>query len=189
MSDAIREKVVAKLQEIGGGSAIAFELDVDKYFDVMSALLEEFALTKKLNCIYITASIPSTTLINAFGALGIDISRIQFVDCVSKSIFGNAPPLENVSYLDSPTMLENVILKVEYLLKKYQGKEAVIFIDSVSALAVYNDTGMLTEFFQILLNSLRSKGNYAIMIAIANQIKPDVREMLALVSDEVVNLS
>lgn len=39
MSDAIREKVVAKLQEIGGGSAIAFELDVDKYFDVMSALL------------------------------------------------------------------------------------------------------------------------------------------------------
>jgi len=188
MNDAIKGKVSAKLEEAGSGSAIAFEVDMEKYFDFISELLESFVSAKKIKCIYVTSSISSATLIKALDALGVDASNVRFVDCVSKTIFGSAPTLDHVSYVEGPTMLENIILKVKYFLKK-EKEGALVIVDSANAFAAYNDIRLLFEFFQILLNVVRSRGDYAVVVSISNQMRPEVREMLTLVSDQVVNLS
>ncbi|MDH7508721.1 MAG: hypothetical protein QHH00_04905 [Methanomassiliicoccales archaeon] len=188
MNHALQGKAAAKLEEAGPSSALAFEVDVEKYFDFISEVLESFVSAKKMKCVYVTSSIPSSTLIKALEVLGIDLSNVHFVDCVSKAIFGSAPSSDNISYVESPTMLENIVLKVKYFLRKGGGNLLVV-VDSANAFAVYNDMRILFEFFQILLNAVRSRGDYAAVISISSQTKPEVKEMLALVSDQVISLS
>ena len=51
-------------------------------------------------------------IIEAFEAIGVDVSNIQFVDLVSSGILGGTEvPYNNITFVDSPIMLESVLLR------------------------------------------------------------------------------
>jgi hypothetical protein len=47
---------------------------------------------------------------------------------------------------------------------------------------------MLSEFLHILISGLSTKEAYPVILSIQEQLRPEVREMLNLVCDQVVNL-
>jgi archaellum biogenesis ATPase FlaH len=188
MAEELHAQVAAKLEEIGPSVAVALELKVDNYFDVIRGLVDDFSARKGLCCFYITASVPSSTLSNALVALEVDTKDVRFVDCISHTLMGKIEPGERVAHVESPSMLEYVVLKVEYFARQNEGKKALVIIDSANSFAIHNDIKMLSEFFTVLLNSLKVREAYPVVLSLPDSLKPEVKEMLALVCDYTLTI-
>lgn len=183
MPEETHAVVAAKLKEIGPSVAVNLELKVDSYFDVVRGLVDDFGAKNDLACVYITSSVPASTMMGALTALEVDTSSIYFVDCISHKLMGKIETAEHVAYLESPSMLENILLKVEYFSRLISGKKLLVVIDSANSLATNNDTKMLSEFLTILLSQLKMREAYPVLLSLPDSLRPEAREMLSLVCD------
>jgi hypothetical protein len=177
---------VGRLRDLPEASAIAMVINIDDYLDTMRATLDTFSVEKDLSDIYITSTIPSQSIKNVLQLLEIDSSRIYFVDCISHIMMGTAVRSEHVSFVESPTMLENIMLKVEFLMRSVKGKKMVL-LDSINSLAIHNNTKILSEFLHILVNSLRAKEAYTLVLSVEEQSSEEINNMLGLICDETLN--
>ncbi len=80
------------------------------------------------------------------------------------------------------------MLKVDYLTRKLGEGPKLVVVDSINSLAIHNDPKMLSEFLHILISGLSTKEAYPVILSIQEQLRPEVREMLNLVCDQVINL-
>ena len=184
----IGEQIMAKLSETGPAVALALEFNVQDYFDVLRGLVDEFASKEDLDVVYITSSIPASTISSTFKALDVDTDDIFFVDCISRLILGRIEEDSKIIFVESPTLLENVVLKVEYLTRRMQDQSIMVIVDSVNSLAIHNDLKILSEFLHVLISGLNVKDAYPIVLCIGEQVKPEILEVLNLVCDQIVPL-
>jgi len=189
MSEELHARVAEKLEEVGPAVAMALEIKIDNYFDVVRGLIDDFAAKKGLITIYITASVPASALNGALQALEVNTNGLMFVDCVSHSLIGAIQRNENTVYVESPTMLENIILKIEYFYRIAEERKMVVVIDSFNSFAMSNESKILSEFMTVLMTSLKAKEAYPIILTIPEQLKPELREMLTMVCDMIIPLS
>lgn len=182
----IVEEISDRLGTLPEASAVALQIGADNYFDVIRAVLDNFASTKNIDCIYVSSSIPSETIANALNVLDIKLTHVYFVDCISHMMTGITRRTEKTFFVESPSMLETIMLKVEYLLKKTRTGSKIVFLDSINSLAIHNDSHILSEFLHILVNNLRSKQAYTIILAIEEHSSPEVSNMMNLVCDETI---
>jgi len=91
-------------------------------------------------------------------------------------------------YVESPTMLENLMLKVEYLIRRALGKKNLVILDNINSLAIHNNIKILSEFLHILVNNLRSKNTYTIIFSMQEYETEEMTNMLNLVCDESMTL-
>jgi archaellum biogenesis ATPase FlaH len=177
-----------KLQELGPSVAVTFMINPENYFEVITSLVDSFCRENDLGCIYVTASVPAATMINALDSLEIDRKHVKFIDCISYATMQLSGETDAITYVEGPAMLENIILRVEYLFRKGDKKKMLVIIDSMNAMAMHNDTRMLSEFIQIMMSALKGRDAYPVLLALGDQLRPEVKEMLGLVSDQVVPL-
>ncbi len=187
MVDDLGLDIQERLEELGPSVSVAMEIRFDDYFDAIRGLVDNFSNQKDMPCIYIASSIPASTLLDALRTLEVDTGNLHFIDCLSHMLMGNIDRKEDIIFVESPTMLENIALKVEYLIKKNDEATATVILDSIDSLAIHNDPKILSEFLQILLGSLKSREAYPVVISMSEQSKPEIREMVHLVCDEVVD--
>ena len=154
-------------------------INIDDYLDVMRAVMDTFIVEKDLSAIYITSTIPSQSIKNVLNILEIDLDRIYFVDCISHIMMGATVRSEHVSFVESPTMLENVMLKVEYLMRSIEGKKLVL-LDSINTLAIHNNTKILSEFLHITVNNLRAKEAYTLILSVDEQSSEEIAKVIVI---------
>jgi len=188
MSEEVHMVVAKKMEEAGPSVAVAMEIKIDQYFDVVRGLIGDFAAKKGLMTVYITSSVPSSTLMGALQALEVNVHDLKFVDCVSHSLMSGIGADANTAYIESPAMLENITLKVEYFSRISEGKKMLVVIDSFNSLILHNDLKMVSEFLSILLNQLKLKEAYPVILTLPEQLKPEAKEMLGMVCDSIIPL-
>lgn len=104
--------------------------------------------------VVVTANRPYASLRSTLNAAGLDASRLRFVDCVT-SLTGLAPPADpQAQFVESPTLLEKVVLRTEQMLKRL-GHSKFLVVDSLSTLAVYNGNEAVAELTHNLVTRLR----------------------------------
>ncbi len=180
-------RVAQRLESLPESSAIALRIRADNYFDTIRGILDSFAPNKNLDSIYVTSTIPASSIINALEVLEIDLEHIYFVDSVSQFMMGESTKHGHAIYVESPTMLENVMLKVEYLIRKTKGRNNLVILDSINSMAIHNSTKMLSEFFHTLVNNLRAKKSYTLIFSMEEYESDDIRNILNLVCDETIS--
>jgi KaiC/GvpD/RAD55 family RecA-like ATPase len=188
MTEEAKEQVIAKMDEIGPAVSVVLNINMESYFDVLTGLVDNFRKEKGLNCIYIASSVSASTISSALTSLDINTKDVHFVDCVSYGVMETLDGGENTVYVESQTMLENIVLKVEYLFRKFEGKPSLVILDSINSMAMSNATNIMSEFVQVLSTMIKSKGAYIVLLSVDEQLKPDLREMLSLVSDQIVTI-
>lgn len=174
---------MGRLRDLPEASAVAMVIKIDDYLDTMRSTLDAFIMEKNLSAIYITSTIPSQSIKNVLTILEINMNRIYFVDCISHIMMGSAVRSDRVSFVESPTMLENIMLKVEFLMRSIEGKKLVI-LDSINSLAIHNNTKILSEFLHIMVNNLRAKEAYTVILSVEEQSTEEISNMLGLICDE-----
>ncbi len=182
---SVTSKIVDKLEELPSSSSIAVYVDVNTYFDALRALVDIFPTRHDLYVFYISATIPSKNIENLFELLGIDTNRVFFVDTIAHLMMGSTELSDRYLYIESPTMLENIMLKVEYLSRKYRERKSVVILDSLNSMAIHNDPKILSEFLHIFVTSLRSWDSYMAILAMKEQNTQEIESMLNLVCDDI----
>ncbi|MBE0519319.1 MAG: hypothetical protein IH630_08895 [Thermoplasmata archaeon] len=191
MSDAnTPQGIAAQLSELSPGSAVSLQMSVDSYLEVMRGVLDIFARKKDMDTIYVTATISFEAIKRVLDALDIDTSRMYFVDCISHIMMGTAAAQkdEHASLVESPTMLENIMLKVEYLIRMSPSKNKLVVLDSINSLSIHNNNWILSEFLHILVSGLRAKDAYTIILSVEEHSTPEIVNLVNLVADQVIRI-
>src|SRR3989449_168589 len=136
----------------------------------------------------LTTTIPAQSILSALEVLEVPMDHIWLVDCISQIMMSQAKQHPHAIIVESPTMLENIMLKVEFLLRKHPDRSALVVLDSINSLAIHNNTKILSEFLHILVNNLRARGAYTVIFSMLEYETEDIRNMLVLVSDETIEL-
>ncbi len=184
---SITSNIVDKLDELPPASSLAMYVNVNTYFDALRAIVDIFATKNDLYVFYISSTMPSKNIIGLLEILGVDTSRVFFVDTISHLMANAGEMSDRFLYIESPTMLENVMLKIEYLLRKYEDKKAIVVLDSVNSMAIHNDLKILSEFLHIFVTSLRSWEAYMVILSMKEQNTQEIINMLNLICDDALD--
>ena len=186
---SVPSEVSDKLLKLPEASAVALRLRAEQYFDAIQGMVDLFAKKKDLDVIYVTTTVPAQSIVNALEVLEIPLDHTWFVDCISQTMMTTEKRHPHTIQVESPTMLENVMLKVEFLLRKNTGRRALVILDSINSLAIHNNMKILSEFLHILVNNLRARGAYTVIFSMQEYETEELRNMLVLVSDESIEVS
>ncbi|MEM0343400.1 MAG: hypothetical protein QXJ32_07205 [Thermoplasmata archaeon] len=184
------QRIAQELSEMPPGSAVSLQMSVDNYLDVIRGTLDLFANKREMDTIYVTATISSEAIRRVLEALDISPARVYFVDCISHIMMGasSAQQDEHTTLVESPTMLENLMLKVEYLIRLSQSKEKLVILDSINSLAIHNNNWILSEFLHILVSGLRSREAYSVIFSVEEHSTPEISNMVNLVCDHSIQV-
>jgi KaiC/GvpD/RAD55 family RecA-like ATPase len=182
------QDIARELSEMPPASAVSLQLSVDDYLEVIRGVLDLYANKKQMDTIYVTATITSEAIKRVLDALDIDTSRIYFVDCISHIMMGasGAQLDDHTTLVESPTMLENLMLKVEYLIRRSQSKDKLVVLDSINSLAIHNSNWILSEFLHILVSGLRSREACTVIFSVEEHSTPEINNLVSLVCDHVL---
>ncbi len=184
----LASRVASELEEMPPSAAVSLQVGVDYYLDAIRAVVDIYAAKRDVDVIYVTATISYQAIADILKALEIDASKVHFVDCISHSMMGSSMQGGQVLFVESPTMLENIMLKTEYLLRKSEAKEKLVLLDSVNSLAIHNSNNVLTEFLHIFVSSLRSRSVNTLILTVIEHTTPELNNMVNLVCDSVIRV-
>ncbi|MEM2900112.1 MAG: hypothetical protein QXT63_04920, partial [Thermoplasmata archaeon] len=151
--DEIANSISEKLSSMPERAAVTLVTDVNGYFSALKGVLQH-ANNSNIACIYIAATIPSNVVIDQMTQSGFNLESLYFVDCISFIVGSPRDAIDKTLYVESPTMLENIMLKVQAWLKRMKEGRKMVFLDSINTLSVHNDQKILSEFLHYLINSL-----------------------------------
>ncbi|MCI4321349.1 MAG: hypothetical protein L3K18_02110 [Thermoplasmata archaeon] len=189
---ASEDDIGERLRQLPGGSAVAIRLNpreyADDYFAVLNATLRDVGSETNAHTIYVSVTNPASLVWSLAQALDVDAARLSFVDAISHIMMNYRDPLPNATYVESPRMLEDIMLRVEYLLRKHPSPRSLLVIDSVNSLAIHNPADLLSEFFHILVNNLKSRQVLTVLLIVSEDSQSELDQLLGLVVDETIEV-
>jgi KaiC/GvpD/RAD55 family RecA-like ATPase len=187
------EELAEILRSLSNGTAIVLKMGganyADNYFAALATILRDYVMESHGYAIYVSVTNPASLLIDLLTSMDIPTEDCFFVDVTSYMMVAHGKRNPNTSYVESPTMLETIMLRVEYLLQKVKTSKKIVVIDSIGSLAIHNNNAILSEFLHILVNTLKSTGAITILLAVAEETKPEMDNLLSLVCDQSVVFS
>jgi KaiC/GvpD/RAD55 family RecA-like ATPase len=181
-----------RLRALPGGSAVALKLDpreyADHYFAVLNATLRDVGSETDAHVIYITVTNPASFVWSLAQALDVPVDRISFVDVISHIMMNYSNPLSNATYIETPRALEEIMLRVDYLLRKFPHPRSIVVVDSLNALAIHNPRELLSEFFHIFLTNLKTRNVLTLILMTSDEESGTLEQMLNLLVDETIDV-
>ncbi|RPG74236.1 MAG: hypothetical protein CBE08_004715 [Euryarchaeota archaeon TMED248] len=184
----IDQGISDQLTEVSLNSALQVRCGNSNAFMVTASTMIPLLQMFEMSGVYISASRGAAEIIQAFESIGVDVSHIQFIDLVSSGILGGTNvPYSNVHFVDSPIMLESVLLRTLYILKTTNHERNFVFLDSVNALAIYNEDRMLAEYLHTLINTFRQQEVLSVILNVPDQTPPLVLSNLDLYCTDLID--
>jgi len=182
-----------RLRALPAGSAVALKLDAreyaDHYFAILNATLRDLGSEPGVHTIYVAVTSPASFVWSLAQALDVPSERISFVDAISHLMMRFSDTVPNTTYVESPRALEEIMLRIEYLLRRFPHPRSVVVIDSVNSLAIHNPPELLSEFLHILLNNLKGRQALTLVLQTTDEQAASVEQLLNLVVDETIDVA
>tara|TARA_B110000444_G_scaffold238146_1_gene251438 strand:- start:828 stop:1418 length:591 start_codon:yes stop_codon:yes gene_type:complete len=180
--------IADQLTEVSLNSAVQVRCGNSNAFMVTASTMIPLLQMFEMSGVYISASRGAAEVIKGFEAIGVDVSHIQFIDLVSSGILGGTTvPYSNIHFVDSPIMLESVLLRTLYILKTTDSERNFIFLDSVNSLAIYNEDRMLAEYLHTFINTFRQQEVLTVILNVPDQTPPLVLSNLDLYCTDLID--
>ena len=182
------QRIAEQLSEVSLNSAIQLRSGTSNSFMVTASTMLPLMQMFEMGGVYISASRGAVEIIQAFESIGVDVSHIQFIDLVSSGILGGTDvPYQNIHFVDSPIMLESILLRTLYILRTIQTERNFVFLDSVNALSIYNEGRMLAEYLHTFINTFRQREILSVILKIPDQTPPLVLSNLDLNCTDLID--
>ncbi|HIA24437.1 MAG TPA: hypothetical protein EYM81_01615 [Candidatus Poseidoniales archaeon] len=182
------QRIAEQLTEITLNSSLQVRCGSSNSFLVTASLIEPLINEFQMGGVYISASRPAPELIATLQEIDIPIEGIQFIDCVSSALLGGTEnQFTNISYIDSPIMLENILLRTLFHLRQMPTEQNFVILDSVNALAIYNEEKMLAEYLHTFINTFRARDVLSAVVTVPDQTPPSVLSNLDLYCTDLVD--
>ena len=167
------QRIAEQLTQVSLGSSVQVRMSSSNAFAVTASTMIPLMQMFEMGGVYISASRGAVEIIQAFEAIGVDVSGIHFLDLVSSGVLGGTDvPYSNITFVDSPIMLESIMLRTLYTLRTVNNQRNFAFLDSVNALAIYNDDRMLAEYLHTFINTFRQREVLSVILNVPDQTPP-----------------
>ncbi|MDP6906721.1 MAG: hypothetical protein QF440_04820 [Candidatus Thalassarchaeaceae archaeon] len=175
-------------EEATPSSAIQVRVGTSNSFLIIASILQPLIQNFQMRGVYICASRSATEIIQTLDQIGIDSSGIQFIDTVSSGFIGGTEtPYTNIRYVDSPIMLESIMLQTLYHLQSNSESGNFVMLDSVNALSIYNDERMLAEYLHTFINTFKAREVLTAIVNVPDQTPPGVLANLDLYCTDLID--
>ena len=182
------QRIAEQLTEVALNSAVQVRCGNSNAFMVTASTLIPLMQMFEMGGVYISANRGAVEIIQAFESIGMDVSNIQFIDLVSSGILGGTDvPYTNIHFVDSPIMLESVLLRTLYILRTISSERNFVFLDSVNALAIYNEDRILAEYLHTFINTFRQREILSVVLNVPAQTPPLVLSNLDLYCTDLID--
>jgi archaellum biogenesis ATPase FlaH len=179
--EGIRERIAAAIQV---NQSVGIQVPENRHGDLQEAIFDSMCRNTHTTWTYVTVSKTFDYLSKTFKE-GTKQSNIKFIDCISRSA-GISEGSPNCIYVESPVMLEKMILEI---LNNFKGMkrdlDKYIVIDSLSALMIYNDPEIIREFMSVVMNRSRSENIHVVSILVEEEM--DSSKLIQL-NDKIIVL-
>ena len=182
------QRIAEQLTEVALNSAVQVRCGNSNAFMVTASTIIPLMQMFEMGGVYISANRGAVEIIQAFESIGMDVSNIQFIDLVSSGILGGTDvPYSNIHFVDSPIMLESVLLRTLYILRTTSSERNFVFLDSVNALAIYNEDRILAEDLHPFINTFRQREILSVVLNVPDQTPPLVLSNLDLYCTDLID--
>ena len=182
------QRIAEQLTEVALNSAVQVRCGNSNAFMVTASTIIPLMQMFEMGGVYISANRGAVEIIQAFESIGMDVSNIQFIDLVSSGILGGTDvPYSNIHFVDSPIMLESVLLRTLYILRTTTSVRNFVFLDSVNALAIYNEDRILAEYLPTFINPSRQRETLSVGLNVPDQTPPLVLSNLDLYCTDLID--
>jgi KaiC/GvpD/RAD55 family RecA-like ATPase len=179
--EGIRERVAAAIRV---NQSVGIQVPENRHADLLQAVFNSMCSNTNDLWTFVTVSKTFDYFAKTFKE-GSEYTNIKFIDCISRAA-GISEMHSNCSYIESPVMLEQMILEI---LNNFRGLkhdvDKYVVIDSVSALMIYNDPEIIREFISLLMNRSRSENIHVISILVEEEM--DSHKLIQL-NDKIIVL-
>lgn len=184
----VEEVTRERYRDLPDYSIVALYIDTDAYFSAIRTVVDHLGNDREMGGVYVTSTRPARAIMNRLKTDRVRMRELFFVDSISYTVGGGGGQSHQVVYVESPTMLEGVMLKVDWFLRRIRSEHKFVFFDSLNTMAIYNGENILSEFLHIMLNRLRSLDVFGTVMCVGSQIPEAVDNMLRLVCDETIDV-
>ncbi|MEA2033945.1 MAG: hypothetical protein U9N40_00400 [Euryarchaeota archaeon] len=143
----------------------------------------------QMRTIVITVNQPSPTLKTIYRKKGIDISRVLFIDAITKYALGGLPTdIDNAIFIGSPGNLTEIGIGITEMLKENPDEKTCVIIDSVNTMLVYLPDASVLKFIHFLSSKLRLMDSIGVFLAVEAGIDSVLMTQLTTFADEVLEV-
>jgi len=142
----------------------------------------------KQSVLVVTTSQPYTTLVKNYENYGLDISRIWFVDAITKCALGRIPQeASNCRFVKNPANITDLGIVITDVLNSFPDQKPCILFDSISTMLIYIPSINISKFFHFITNKLKLLNSPGIFLAADKSLDPLLMTQIVTFVDEVID--
>jgi len=180
------ERLKDELDELPDDSIILIETTPEKAFELGLALVKYFS-DKNDAGIIVSANRPYSNLISVLTKNGVDIGKMFFLDCISKS--QNADfQADNVVFMDNVSALTDISLSINQRMRETNGSKKFVFFDSIPTMLIHNKPHVFARFVHGILTMMRLNGTGGVLVSLNGDNNKEIRAEIAQLCDKVIKI-
>jgi len=138
--------------------------------------------------IIITTNFPYSILTKLYAEQGIDLTKVSFIDAVTRNSIGTAENIPGVvRFINNPANLTDMGIAVTEALRDHAGKKVCILYDSISTMLIYLSSPNISKFIHFVTNKLRLMDISGIFLAVEKGLDPMLMTQLTTFVDTVID--
>jgi len=138
--------------------------------------------------VYVTLNRPYENVKKQLGSKKVDLTKIIFIDAVTKTGSGRIEKTPNCLFIGSPQNLSDMSIAMDQAIMAIPTKDKFLFFDSLSTLLLYNEVGVVAKFVHFLSGKMRVWKVRGIIISLRQKKDKELIEELREFCDMIINL-
>lgn len=184
MDKKIKDKIESLAKKKGIYVVIS---SVEDYKNVNNFLLYSLLKNNKKRGVYVTLNREAEVIEGELKKMGVDTSKLLFVDGITKRNKSNVKDKSNVVYIQGPDSLTELSL----VLTESTNTDGFDFVllDSMVSLLIYNKPEIAQRFTHYFVTKIRDYGINSILLSIEDEKSESFIATISQFCDGVINLS
>ncbi len=190
MAQKSEKEVEQRIEELPMEFIALIVSSADVYAMAQEIALKVLITKKDMGGVYVTFNRPYSTLKVSIEGMGLDVSRLFFIDLITESAGGSAQrgAGDKCFYVSSPKNLTELSILMEQAMLRLPRDKRFVFIDSISTMLIYNDQDTVLRFIHSLTGKMRLLGITGIIFLLEKESDEKFKAQVAQFCDRVITL-
>ncbi len=159
-----------------------------KYLEGNLAVLRLLMAPQDSAGIYVTFNRPYESLTYVLGKEKIDLERLYFLDLITQTTGKRGERTENCIFLPSPRNLTELSIALTQLIERMEQTNRFIYMDSLSTMLIYNNSGTVAQFAHFLVSKMRLWKVGMVLVSLEKETDRKLIDDLSQFCDKVIKV-
>jgi len=174
---------------LSGEQKLYLVMSAPDHLKINNIEIIRFLIQNNNSVIIVTTNQPYSALLASYEKNRLDISKIQFIDAITKYAIGKVPSEpKNCRFVSNPSNLTELGIAITEVLNAFSQEKPCIFFDSVSTMLIYIPSTNISKFIHFVTSKLRLLESPGVFLAVEKGLDPLLMTQLTTYVDAVIDM-